>query len=233
MLPILLTFWPFMETVLKRNKKMLGEYPVEEEEKIQRNILTTLNAIGSIILTLIYFKTKNNKVFIATILFPIVFYIYDTYYLWFNQGMKGINHIAHHITAIYTLQTIYSSETNLQKYILYAFITSELSNLPLYRVYHFLKANKVKDCDYYKKLLNLKKIQLFVYGFLRIIVGGYLIFVSFSLYKHKPITTLSLMMIFSMGAYWFQHQVKGYFKTKKEYKELLCQNGKINEVMVK
>lgn len=233
MLPILLTFWPFMETVLKRNKKILGDCPVEEEEKIQSNILTTLNAIGSIILIILYFQTTNNEIIMATILFPIVFYIYDTYYIWFQKNKNDYNYVLHHLTAIYLIQCIYSYDGNVRTANLIVFMCIELSNLPLYYVYHYLKTNKVKDCDYYKKLLNLKIFQLSSYGFLRVVVCGYLLYKYFNDIKHKPVFTSSMVLIYCMGAYWLQHQVKGYFKTKKEYKELLCQDGKINEVMVK
>lgn len=233
MLPILLTFWPFMETVLKRNKKMLGECPVEEEEKIQRNILSCLNAVGTIMFSLLFFKTKNNMMLMATILYPIVFYIYDTYCLWFESNKPDYKYIIHHIAAIYVIQCIYLYDGIIQKVIISKLIFVELSNLPLYYVYHYLKTNKVKDCDYYKKLLNLKIFQLSSYGFLRVVVCGYLLFTYFNDIKHKPVFTSSMVLIYCMGAYWLQHQVKGYFKTKKEYKELLCQDGKINEVMVK
>ena len=85
MLPILLTFWPFMEKVFKNNKKYLGICSKENEEKIQRNALSSLNAIGTIILGVLYLKTNNSLIFMAAILYPIVFYIYDTYYIWFNK----------------------------------------------------------------------------------------------------------------------------------------------------
>ena len=82
-------------------------------------------------------------------------------------------------------------------------ICIELSNLPLYFVYDFLKKNNEKDINHYKKLLNYKEIQLVIYGFFRILI-----------------TIFSYKKIF-IGAYWLQHQIKGYFKTKNEYKELL------------
>ena len=63
MLPILLTFWPFMEKVFKNNKKCLGNCSKENEEKIQRNALSSLNAIGTIILGLLYLKTKSSFFF--------------------------------------------------------------------------------------------------------------------------------------------------------------------------
>ena len=221
MLPILLTFWPFMEKVLKNNKKYLGICSKENEEKIQRNVLSSLNAIGSIILTIVYLKTKNNMAFMAAILYPVVFYIYDTYYLWFHDKNKSFHFIVHHLTAIYLIQCIYLHTGIVRVANLIVFLSIELSNLPLYYVYHYLKTEKDKNIQYYKTLLNLKIVQLGSYGFLRVIVCGYLLYKYFNDIKHMPIFTSSMILIYFMGAYWLQHQIKGYFKTKNEYKELL------------
>jgi hypothetical protein len=227
MLPILLTFWPFMEKVIKNNKKYLGNCLKENQEKIQRNALSSLNAIGSIILTLLYLITKNDMTLMTAILFPLIFYIYDTYYLWFHKEQTGFKYIVHHLTAIYSLQCIYLSKYDTQIIIFLAFLCTELSNIPLYYVYHFLKTNDIKDIEYYKKLLNIKKIQLILYTSLRIFCCGYLFLKVFEKCKHKPVLTLSFILIYFMGAYWLNHQIKGYFKTQKEYEELLKNENKM------
>ena len=228
MVPILLTFWPFMETLLEKNKKYLGKYPADEEVKIQRNIMTTMNAIGTIILVLIYFKTQNNMVFVATILYPLIFYIYDAYYIWFNnENNKGFHYIIHHLAGIYLLQCIYFTSGDIRNKNLIVLMCVELSNLPLYYVYHFLKVNNKKDLNYYEKLINMKRVQLSIYGILRIVISGYILFQIFKDVKHKPIFTSSMILIYLMGAYWLQHQIKGYFITKKEYNDLLALEAKV------
>lgn len=221
MLPILLTFWPFMEKVFKNNKKYLGICSKENEEKIQRNALSSLNAIGTIVFSLLFLKTKNYMMLMIAILYPIVFYVYDTYYLWFQTNKPDYKYIIHHIAAIYVIQCIYLYDGIIQKAIISKLIFVELSNLPLYYVYHYLKTEKEKNIQFYKKLLNLKIVQLGSYGFLRVIVCGYLLYKYFNDIKHMPIFTSSMILIYLMGAYWLQYQIKGYFKTKKEYKELL------------
>ena len=221
MLPILLTFWPFMEKVLKNNKKYLGNCSKENEEKIQRNVLSSLNAIGTIILGALYLKTNNSLIFMAAILYPIVFYIYDTYYIWFNKKEQGLSYIVHHLAAIYYIQCIYLYDTKMRNVMLSGLICIELSNLPLYFVYDFLKKNNEKNINYYKKLLSYKEIQLVIYGFFRILIYGYIVYNYSKEALHQPILISSIYLIFFMGAYWLQHQIKGYFKTKNEYKELL------------
>lgn len=221
MLPILLTFWPFMEKVFKNNKKCLGNCSKENEEKIQRNALSSLNAIGTIVLGLLYLKTKSSFFFMAAILYPIVFYVYDTYYIWFNKKDEGFTYIIHHLAAIYYIQCIYLYDTKMRNVMLFGLICIELSNLPLYFVYDFLKKNNEKNIEYYKKLLGYKKIQLLIYGFFRIVIYGYIIYNYSIMAYHQPILVSSIYLIFFMGAYWLQHQIKGYFKTKNEYKELL------------
>ena len=118
MLPILLTFWPFMEKVFKNNKKYLGNCSAHDEEKIQRNALSSLNAIGTIILGALYLKTNNSLIFMAAILYPIVFYIYDTYYIWFNKKEQGLSYIVHHLAAIYYIQCIYLYDTKMRNVML-------------------------------------------------------------------------------------------------------------------
>lgn len=103
-------------------------------------------------------------------------------------------------------------------------ICIELSNLPLYFVYDFLKKNKEKNINYYKKLIGFKEIQLTIYGFFRILIYGYIIYNYSKEALHQPILISSIYLLFFMGVYWLQHQIKGYFKTKKEYKELLNKN---------
>ena len=40
-----------------------------------------------------------------------------------------------------------------------------------------------------------------------------LLFTYFNDIKHKPVFTSSMVLIYCMGAYWLQHQIKGYFKS--------------------
>jgi len=240
MLPILLTFWPFLETVLQKNSKYINinnnnnkninEKNINEKNNnfndnnnnsIRQNFLSAFNAIGTIILGVIYLKTKNDLSFSAVILFPMVFYIYDTYNLWFNRKIDKLAYICHHLAAIYYLQCIFLYGNEMRLIMILALICIELSNLPLYYVYDFLKRNNEKTEQYYKKLLDLKCIQLVFYGICRILVFGYIIYNYSKEVKHQPILLSSIYLIFFMGAYWLQHQIKGYFKTKNEYKELL------------
>jgi hypothetical protein len=186
--------------------------------------LSATNAIGTIILGAIYLKTKNDTAFIAAILYPIVFYIYDTYYIWFNKKLDGFGYIVHHMAAIYYLQCIYLYGSDMRFVMILALLCIELSNLPLYYVYDFLKRNSEKTEQYYKKLLDLKLIQLLLYGFFRILVFGYIIYNYSKEAIHQPILVSSIFLIFLMGVYWLQHQTKGYLKTKREYSEIIERN---------
>ena len=231
MLPILLTYWPFIETLLKNNKKYLGNFGEELDISIQRNILSSINAIGTIILGAIFLNNNNNNMaFMATILYPIVYYIYDTYYLWFHKKNKGLPYIIHHLAAIYFIQCIYLYNNEMKNIMVLGLICIEISNLPLYYVYDFLKRNQVtntKNIQYFEKLLQLKQIQLVIYGFFRIFVYGYIIYYYTKETIHQPILISSIYLIFFMGAYWLQHQIKGYYKTKNEYNDLLQKNNSL------
>lgn len=229
MLPILLTFWPFLETLLKKNAKYINTnsdntFDNENNKSIRQNILSAVNAIGTIILGAVYLQTKNDLAFTAVILYPIVFYIYDTYNLWFNKKIGKFAYICHHLAAIYYLQCIYLYGNDMRLVMILALICIEISNLPLYYVYDFLKRNNEKTEQYYKKLLSLKFIQLVIYGICRILIFGYIIYNYSKEVKHQPILVSSVFLIFLMGVYWLQHQTKGYFKTKQEYNNIKEKN---------
>jgi len=228
MLPILLTFWPFMEKVLKNNNHYFGN--IKNEDKIQRNIMSSFNAIGTIILVALYLITNNSLIFMASILYPIVFYIYDSYYIWFNNNEHGLTYIVHHLAAIYYLQCIYLYNNKMRNVMLSGLLCIELSNLPLYFVYDFLKKNSEKNIHYYNKLITYKQIQFAIYGFFRILIFGYIIYNYSNEAYHQPILISSIYLIFFMGAYWLQHQVKGYYKTKNEYFSLVNQLSANNVV---
>ena len=230
MLPILTLLWPFLETAVKKNKHLLGEYPEKNDNKIQRNVLTALNAMGTILFGGLYMKYKTKETFIMAVLFPIIFYMYDAYYIWFHKVKDHYPMLFHHGAAIYFLQCIYAYEGKIKDVMILATIGLEFSNLPLQYVYHFLKSNEVKDIRYYKKLLSLKRIQLIVYALIRVLMYGYIVLYYTKDINHQPVLLSSLILLFCMGIYWFQHQVKGYFKTKKELKALQEQEKEKEEI---
>ena len=219
MLPILLILWPFLEKWVKNNKHRLGNLPIEEDIKIQRNILSSFNAIGIIILGMLYLKTNNKIIFMMTILYPIIFYIYDIYYIWFNDLRQNYIYIIHHAAAIYFLQCIYLYQGHVKNIMIFALTCLEVSNLPLYYVYHYLKVNKNKDIAYYEELLKLKKIQLSIYGLFRILVFSYILY-YYTKEVPQPILKISVLSIYFMGLFWFQHQIKGCFITRNKLKKL-------------
>lgn len=218
MLPILLSFWPFMDTFFKKKVSKLKNLDDKTKTSIKQNFLSSINAIGTILLGLLYLKTKNDLIFKAVILYPIIFYIFDLNFLWYNNHKnEKFGYIIHHLAAIYFIQSIYLYDTNNQNIMILSLISLEISNLPLYYVYNFLKSNIEKNKSYYEKLLNLKILQVFIYGICRVIFFGYIIYKYSNEVKHQPILLMSIYMIFLMGIYWMQHQYKGYFKTLREF----------------
>lgn len=217
MLPILTLLWPFLETVIKKNKRLLGKYPEVNDLKLQRNLISALNAGGTVIFGLLYLKFKSNSLFLMSLLYPTMYYIYDAYYIWFHKVKEHYPYFLHHGATIYLLQSIYSYEGIVRDVMIQAVVGLELTNLPLLYTYHFLKSNQVKDITYYEKLMKVKLIQLAFYFIIRIIFFGFLIKKYGHHIKHQPIFSSSLFVLYLMGLYWVVFQIKGYMKSRNEW----------------
>lgn len=171
--------------------------------KICKNILATLNAINIIICYLL----NVNKMYIIYI--SISYYFYDIVDLLKNMRKIHIQgFLLHHILTILYISYIISPYGEIIFNGLFLF---ELSNLPIYLVYH----NKLNKYNNYMKLLLT--YEIISYFILRIICGGYLIF--------QNIFTLNLIIPTSCGILIYIISIMWLYKMIIQLKKL---NNKMN-----
>ena len=92
----------------------------------------------------------------------------------------------------------------------------EISNIPIYLVYHMLQELKLEpdNIKLQNKLYTLKKIQLGIYGPLRII------YVPYFFHKHQELfppvlPKLFAILFYMIGCYWFSNQCLHFIKNRK------------------
>lgn len=223
MLPIALTFWPFLETLLKnnRNKIISGTYNQKDIYKINANIISGSHALLVIILGSLYLYTKNDTMLMCMIAFSSIYFIYDSYSVWFLKIKEYYPFFFHHMASVYFLQSLPKYIGEIGNTMILGFVFLEISNLPSYYIYYFLKTNKEKNEVYYSNLTNLKLGQLGTYMLLRLIAFAFLFKTFYKYITHQPILFFCIVGLYIMGIYWSYQLSLGYLKTKKEYNDLL------------
>jgi hypothetical protein len=223
MLPIALTYWPFLETFLENNiQKILPEKLSKIDiYKIRANLISGFHALSIIIFGCIYLVTQSNNLFYFIFFFSIVYFIYDSYSVWFNKIKEYYPYFIHHGASIYFLQCLLNYDGDVKSKMILGYVFLEISNLPSYYIYYYLKTNKNKTEEYYKKLLNLKLGQLGLYGIMRLVIFGYLMTKCYKDIIHQPVLTLCIISLYFMGIYWSYQLSMGYIKTQKDYMNII------------
>ena len=227
MLPIALIFWPFLETIIKNNKNLIVYKKYNENDlfKINSQFISGFHALSIIIFGFVYLFTQSNYLFLFIFFFSIIYFIYDSYSIWFNKITDYYPYLIHHGASIYFLQCLFNYQGNVKSKMILGYVFIEITNLPSYFIYYFLKTNDNKNEKYYKKLLNLKLIQLVLYIIFRLFIFGYLMKYCYSDIKHQPVLTFSILGLYLMGVYWSFHLTQGYLKTKTDFNNLISKKS--------
>lgn len=220
MLPIAIIYWPFLETVLKNNNIKGCNLKLNDLKKMNGNFISAFHALSIIIFGCIYLVTQSSNLFYLIFFFSIVYFIYDSYSIWLNKIKEHYPYFIHHGASIYFLQCLLNYEGNVKNSMILCYILLEITNLPSYYIYYYLKTNATKNEEYYKNLLNLKLGQLGLYFVLRLIVFGYLIKNCYKNICHQPVLTSCIVGLYIMGVYWSYKLIQGYLKTKKDYEKI-------------
>lgn len=222
MLPIALCYWSFLETFLNNHMQKLVSYTITNSDiyKIRANFISGFHALSIILFGCIYLVTQSNNLFYFIFFFSIVYFIYDSYSIWFNKIKEYYPYFLHHGASIYFLQCLLNYDGIVKSKMILGYIILEISNLPSYYIYYFLKTNINKTEKYYKKLMNLKLGQLGLYGIMRIVFFAYLMIKTFKHVRHQPVLTLCIIFLYLMGIYWTYQLSMGYSKTKREYEKI-------------
>ena len=203
MYSLFISLWPMLQLLYSNSISVLPNI----KDKVTRNILSFSNAAGTLILGVTYVYTQNETIFNLAILYPTTYYIYDTYVILNKKYYKEYPFIYHHLITLYLLENLCFANMDLRYILLNILISAELSNLPIYPVYHLIKTGDHSKPDFYTKLIKWKKFQIGWYILIRIIYFSYFIYHNYYLIGGFVLRNLSLS-IYLLGIYWVFGQIK-------------------------
>lgn len=196
----------FVTTMFFSIKKYFQHY--SNSEKLGINFTSLTHACTSTLLTTLYLYQKYFNNYESLILdnsirtFSAGYFIYDNYNCIKNyKGTLRIAYIYHHFASLLALMQ-YSSTFKVHELLFCA----ELSNIPSYIVYYYLHQKKKENYSNTKKYFNTiknlklwKKIQKYMYCFIRIPILGYIVIDAIYL-NYNNIEMLN-KVLFSMPVY--------------------------------
>ena len=131
------------------------------------------------------------------------YFFYDALTIIKNRQFSKYNIIMiyHHVIA-----SVYFLNTTNGSYWYLLLWYGEMSNIPSQFVYHYLQREK-QGINHTVKLIILKSVQLYVYGFLRVIIISYYMFYEFQhVYYSEPnygdIYYYLTIPVYIMGLLW-------------------------------
>ena len=215
MYTLLLCLWPMLHLLYSKYESIL----ISSKDKIIRNKLAFSNAIGTLFLGITYYYTESETIFNLAILYPMSYYIYDTYLIINNKYYNEMPYFYHHMVTIYLLENIFLTNLNFRYILLNILISAELSNLPIYAVYHLIKTGDNNKPEFYNKLINWKIFQISWYVIIRVIYFSYIIYYKY--YNIEGFILRNLIItVYLLGLYWVFGQIRS-LKNDKVKKNLL------------
>ena len=197
-------FFPFI-FFLDLNNRFNYKY----NRNLASNFTALVHASGSTILSALYLsnKTKNNLLNMTA--YSSGFFLFDSYdiLLHWKPSIMNYAYMYHHFASLYLLNQ--SPDVSQGARILF---WSEMSNLPSYFVYYYLKKGNNKTI-----LKRLKQLQLLAYSFIRIPVLGKILW---DVYKSIQKNDVNKTQKYSSIAVGFPVYLMGLIWTKKLYNKL-------------
>jgi len=163
---------------------------------VSRNFVSALHATGAVALAGITLYTGFDKYALnAARIWTSGYFIYDSIFMlkYDKHSVMRSAYLYHHLASTYLIQL-----DPAKYYGMHAIFWGELSNLPTYLVYHYLKTNPV-----HPKLSRYKSLQRYMYSFIRLPVVGYYLTKAYygnQVNDRGPIK--SIIPIYLMGIIW-------------------------------
>jgi len=162
------------------------------ERNMANNFTALFHAVGCTSLGLSCILSQDTKIYYFLTKFSTGYFIYDAIHSvkYINPPMSII-YVYHHFATSYFLHQD-PIRYNVAKSMFFA----ELSNIPSYYVYYLLKRGNDK-----KRLVLAKKIQFYVYSFIRLPIATYLMYNTwFNVDKKTPVYLM--LPVYLMGLIW-------------------------------
>lgn len=178
------------------------------EPKLRRNNVSFFHSVGSSLLTGISLY-NNEQMLKPIILFSGTYFIWDTFYIFYNKKWNEYLYIYHHFVVLYMLYELYITHLNIYIDLLHI---GEVSNYFNYIVYILINTeNKVyisnRYCTYvskykYSNLIDIfKGLQYLWYLYFRVyIYSQYILFASYKI--TNQLLLLNLYTIYILGLIW-------------------------------
>lgn len=215
MFTLLLCLWPILQLIYNKS----GNQFINLKDKITRNKVAFSNALGTLILGTSYCYTGSETLFKLTILYPTSYYIFDTYLILNKKYYAEYPYIYHHLITIYLLENLFFADSLQRALLLNILISAELSNLPIYPVYHIIKTGDKDNIGFYDKLISWKKFQIIWYLIIRVFYFSYVIYHKYYSIDGFFLRNLSFT-IYILGIYWLYGQVTSLKNDIKKRKSL-------------
>ena len=159
--------------------------------KMSQNFVAATHATGSSLMAAGYLYTKNLNLYNVLTRYSTGYFIFDFIYCMRHLKNNSLKYayLYHHLASIYivNMPVKYGGPLIL--------FWAELSNIPSYFVYYYLKKDKKKKSELWKK------IQLFSYLGIRIPILGYLLYQKLKTLPDKH-TIYPVIPVYIMGIIW-------------------------------
>ena len=162
---------------------------------IANNYTAFFHAIGSVYFGASYFINPNDRVYYFMTKFSTGYFLYDTLHILKYKKLNFLNicYIYHHLSTVNYLRNtkmVYRAPEVL--------FWAELSNIPSYLVYNMMKQTKNE-----KQIKMLKKLQFYVYSFIRVPLITKLLYETLNSDKIENKTSIYMILpIYVMGLVW-------------------------------
>lgn len=166
-----------------------------ERKKLAINFTSATHTLICLTLGIYYYCTNNIGVLLLSNSFSINYFIFDTINILSSDKCKISNLIFlfHHVNTIYLLTHI-NSYSNLSRILYSCMFFGEISNIPYFFIYFFIKTKKSPML-----IKKSKQIQKYLYIFIRTFIGSYFYYSLNYYYLSKiQFIVLTNMYIFSL-----------------------------------
>ena len=176
----------------------------KEKKNIINNFLSSFHICSLFMFSFLYEISLYNIMWLEYIKYNTCgYFFYDVLTIIKNRQFSKSNIIMiyHHVIA-----SVYFLNTTNGSYWYLLLWYGEMSNIPSQFVYHYLQREK-QGINHTVKLIILKSVQLYVYGFLRVIIISYYMFYEFQhVYYSEPnngdIYYYLTIPVYIMGLLW-------------------------------
>lgn len=214
-------FWPLVYTIL-HICYMFTNWERDIKDKVVRNIISGINGYITPLAALTHVgicffsstltesaqrQCSSNGMSVAartmwysiSLYLPTSYFIWDTYLIVLTHSREYI-YVCHHFISLLAMQQIFD-RTDYGLYLYYALIGAEISNWPMYIIYHYRKV--LPPAEHKSKTMQkLYFIQLVLYGCIRVFVLGILLIQALMTFYMPAFVKASMVLLYLMGVSW-------------------------------